>query len=166
MIVINNLLNGVSLEDAASAAHISQADALQLFHDTMLKVREYVLINCVPFFACDTLPDAQRNRYAVLDVMRRIEAWDSKERDVATRILKGQDHGTTQADAERISKEARIQASFYLDDKELRAYGRDPREFCRNNRTRVLGILERAVSKDNPTQYKNFTQQEQRGSEQ
>lgn len=154
---IANLLNGVSVEEVARHSGDDPADVSARFVGVMRLVEEYQVVHCVPFFTCRSIPAARRNRITVLAVLSAIERWDAFERDLMLKLFKGQHVGDIgRDDLQKILRRTLDAIPNYLHKKEHPEYFRDPRAFIAAHRDRVIEVLERFVSLNNPLIYRRI----------
>lgn len=156
---IRNLLAGVAPAQVAELAGEPEERVLARFADAMLRVAEYQLVHCVPFFPCGTLPAARRSQVKVLDILGRIERWDAIERGLMLDLLKGNDvtvHGLPREAIEAILRRTLNALPNYLNPAEIAPYRRDRKGFLLANKKRVIEIIERFVSFKNPLSYKHI----------
>jgi hypothetical protein len=169
-LLIRNLLNGVPEADAARASDLSEADARDVFREAMRRVSEYRLVHCVPFFPCDSLIEARREREKVLDVLSAIQRWDDGERAIALDIFAGRNvlaDGLPRADAERVLTKTLTALPNYLfvaDNKarqvaEMAAWRKDRNGYIKAHRGQVREAVERFVSFRTPLLYKTIEHQ-------
>lgn len=158
-LLIANVLNGVPFPVAARAAGNDEGWALDVFEEAMKRVAEYVLVHCVAFFPCTSLPEARRHKARVLECLVAIERWDATERDIVLAIFKGRNvlnDGVPRAQAEEILNRTLNALPHYLTEKEIPAYITDRRAFVRERRSRVIEAVEKFVSFRNPLVYKKI----------
>ena len=156
---IANLLNGVPVEEVARIAGEDRAETMARFLAVMKLVAEYQLVHCVPYFPCNSLAEACRNRLRVLDILGAIERWDAVERDFMLDLLKGKkgvDYGLDRAAARKIWDRTLDAVPNYLDKGDLAAYFRDRNAFLSARRSRVIAAVEKFVSLRNPLIYKRI----------
>lgn len=161
-LVLRNILNGIEPAAAALAAGLEESRGLEIFTEAMRRVAEYQLVMCVPHFPVSALAEARMARRRVLEILGAIERWDDHEREIASHIFKGKNvvkEGVPREDAERVLGAVLDALPNYLEAADLRAYTADRGRFVRENRSRVLGALERFPSLREPLQFKKIEHQ-------
>lgn len=160
MLVARNLINGVAPEVLAQTYAIAVEEVMQIFNSTMRLVAEYVLVHCVPFFPCQSLTDARRNRANVAAVLEALELWHTIERDMMLDLLKGinvmSKYGAKREIVEDMLNRTLNAVPHYLTANEAVEFGRDRKGFVTAHRKRVIEAVERFVSPDNPLVYKTI----------
>jgi len=71
-IMVQNLLNGVSVQQVAQAFHKDERFVNELFSYAMVKIRSYLFERSMPPVPCATLEDAHKNRFTVLGYLDKI----------------------------------------------------------------------------------------------
>jgi hypothetical protein len=158
-LIVRNVLNGVEAEQLASTLGGSAEDVSATFAGIMRLVSEYVLVHCVAFFPCGSVPEARRNRSKVMYVLGCIQDWDDGEREVMVALFKGRDIAEYCLPREKVQEIlARTLDAIphYLPLAEGVEFWRDRKNFIANKRSIVIGAVERFVSFDNPLIYKNI----------
>lgn len=156
---IRNLLAGVAPARIAADAGEPEERVLARFADAMRRVAEYQLVHCVPFFSCGTLPEARRSQVKVIEILGRIERWDALERGLMLDLLKGNDisaYALSREAIEAILRRTLDALPYYLNVTEIAPYGRSRKTFVSANRKRVIEIVERFISFNNPLAYKHI----------
>lgn len=162
-LVVANLLNGLAPERVAQDLHLDPGTVQAVFAEAMRRVAEYVLVHCVPFFPCQSLAEARRNRLRILEILAAIERWDAGERDAILALLRGRDvlaeFGLTRGELEPWLERTLDALPHYLTAEEVRLYVRDRRRFVAENRARVAAAVEGFVSFRQPLLYKPIEHQ-------
>jgi len=159
-LLIANLLNGVAPETAGTAEGMTAEDALAFFAEVMRLVAEYRFVHCVPYFDCASLEQARRNRLWVLDILARIERWDSVEHDLILDLLKGRDvaeYGVEHEEIQKVLERVLDALPHYLKQESDRAiYFRSRKVFIAERRSAAIAAVEQFVSFRNPLTYKKI----------
>ncbi len=71
-LIFSNLLNGVPLEDICNAFHKTEAEIRAEFSYIIQKVKNYCFLKGHPAIYCDTIEQAQKNRYAIFPILKII----------------------------------------------------------------------------------------------
>lgn len=154
---IANLLNGVPVEEVARLAGDPPEVVTARFVSVMKMVEEYQVVHCVPFFVCNSIATARRNRLTVLSVLGAIERWDAFEHDLMISLFKHQQAGDIERDElQKILRRTLDAMPNYLTKAEQPEFFRDPKAFIAGHRNRVIEVLERFVSFKNPLIYRRI----------
>ena len=165
-IFVANILNGVELSRAAEVAGIAQEDAQTTFFEAMRRVEDYVISNDAGFVNCRNLADAQKNRLAIYEYLRRIKHWDEFERPIVSIVLTKNKEAYQRLIAEGFASKAQIadmarrfvsRVAHYLPATDLSAYWSDPQAFVFGNVKQCMDLVERHPSFNEPHVYKNVT---------
>ncbi len=71
-IIFSNILNKVPLENIAKAFNKSESEIKSDFAFITNKIKNYCFKNNMPPIFCDTVPEAQKNRHAIFEILHLI----------------------------------------------------------------------------------------------
>ena len=151
------------MEAAAQAAAIPIEDAARIFADAMRYVEDYVISSDLGFVACRNVGDAQKNRLAILDYIRRMQLWDEWERPIVQiAISKNKvayqalisDGFATREEINDMVRRFISRIGHYVDKTEHRAYWSNPAQYVATNTAKVMRLIERHPSWTEPHVYK------------
>jgi hypothetical protein len=164
-LLVANILNGVTAEEAGRAFGIDGAVAAEIFESAMRRCEEYAVSHCLPLLRCRGVEAARRERTRVLDLIAQIRVWTDAERDVVLDILRGVDvvrkYEISREVATDVFARGLRALPHYLPMAEAAEIARDQVTWVRNpiNRRKAMAAVERMVSFDNPFRYKNVQHQ-------
>ena len=72
-IIFSNLLNKVPVQNIALAFNKTENEILLDFKYIIQKIKNYCFLNSVPPIFCDTLPEAQKNKYSIFPILDKLD---------------------------------------------------------------------------------------------
>ena len=71
-LIVCNLLNGLTHDQVGITYKKSFKEVDDIFKFVIRKIKSYCFARSYPFFACDSLLDARRNKHLIIYIMNRL----------------------------------------------------------------------------------------------